>query len=157
MGFVRGGRRSQELIHIGSDPDAGVEPDSPTSCQSRQGADTRLLAMWDIRTVRMPAPLLANRGFATGSGRRLHTLADLVAHAAAEGLVVRLDGTEIQVRRPRAGRPGRRTFVSGKRKQNTIKATIASDARGRMLWASEPSAHAGCTIRPRCGPKASTT
>jgi transposase len=29
---------------------------------------------------------------------------------------VRLDGTEIQVRRPRANRPGRRAFVSGKKK-----------------------------------------
>jgi hypothetical protein len=39
------------------------------------------------------------------------------AYAAAEGLTVRLDGTEIQVRRPKAGRPGRRAFVSGKRKR----------------------------------------
>lgn len=31
----------------------------------------------------------------------------------------KIDGTETQVRRPRAGRPGRRTFVSGKRRQNT--------------------------------------
>jgi hypothetical protein len=47
------------------------------------------------------------------------------AYAAAEGLTVRLDGTEIQVRRPRANQPGRRAFVSGKKKQNTIKATLA--------------------------------
>jgi len=46
---------------------------------------------------------------------------------------VRLDGTEIQVRRPKANRPGRRAFVSGKRKQNTTKATIASDARSRPM------------------------
>jgi hypothetical protein len=57
------------------------------------------------------------------------------AYAAAEGLTVRLDGTEIQVRRPRANRPGRRAFVSGKKKQNTIKATLASDDRGRPIWA----------------------
>jgi len=56
----------------------------------------------------------------------------VLAYAAAEGLTVRLDGTEIQVRRPKANRPGRRAFVSGKRKQNTIKATIASDARGLL-------------------------
>jgi DDE superfamily endonuclease len=85
--------------------------------------------------VRQIRPLLANRGFATPTGVRLHTLADVLAHAAAEGLTVRLDGTEIQVRRPKANRPGRRAFVSGKRKQNTIKATIASDARGRPMWA----------------------
>jgi hypothetical protein len=84
--------------------------------------------------VRQVTPLLANRGFATPSGQRLHTLADVLAYAAAEGLTVRLDGTEIQVRRPKANRPGRRAFVSGKKKQNTIKATVASDARGRPMW-----------------------
>jgi hypothetical protein len=85
--------------------------------------------------IRQILPLLAGRGFATPTGVRLHTLADVLAYAAAEGLVVRLDGTEIQVRRPAAHRPGRRAFVSGKKKQNTIKATIASDARGRPIWA----------------------
>lgn len=45
-----------------------------------------------------------------------------------------MDGTEVQVRRPRAGRPGRRSFVSGKEKQNTIKATTFSDYRGRTLF-----------------------
>jgi hypothetical protein len=85
--------------------------------------------------VRQVTPLLAARGFATPTGVRLHTLADVLAYAAAEGLTVRLDGTEVQVRRPKANRPGRRAFVSGKRKQNTIKATIASDARGRPMWA----------------------
>ena len=85
--------------------------------------------------IRQIRPLLANRGFATVSGQRLHTLADVLAYAAAEGVTVRLDGTEIQVRRPRANRPGRRAFVSGKKKQNTIKATVASDAHGRPLWA----------------------
>ncbi len=99
------------------------------------------LALWygvDRSTVsaavRQITPLLANRGFATPSGQRLHTLADVLAYAAAEGLTVRLDGTEIQVRRPKANRPGRRAFASGKKKQNTIKATIASDARGRPMW-----------------------
>ncbi|WP_406102876.1 transposase family protein [Streptomyces sp. NBC_01003] len=46
---------------------------------------------------------------------------------------LRLDGAETQVRRPRAGRPGRRAFVSGKRRQNTIKTTTFSDGQGRML------------------------
>jgi hypothetical protein len=85
--------------------------------------------------IRQIRPLLASRGYATPTGVRLNTLADLFAYAAAEGLTVRLDGTEIQVRRPKANRPGRRAFVSGKRKQNTIKATIASDAKGRPMWA----------------------
>ena len=47
---------------------------------------------------------------------------------------LRIDGTEVQVRRPRAGRPGRRAFVSGKKKQNTIKSTAISDGQGRLLW-----------------------
>ncbi|MFD5757417.1 transposase family protein [Streptomyces sp. NPDC127044] len=37
-------------------------------------------------------------------------------------------------RRPRAGQPGRRTFVSGKRRQNTVKTTTISDGHGRTLW-----------------------
>jgi DDE superfamily endonuclease len=57
------------------------------------------------------------------------------AYAAAEGVQLRLDGTETQVRRPRANRAGRRAFVSGKKKQNTIKTTTVSDGHGRTLWA----------------------
>jgi DDE superfamily endonuclease len=65
---------------------------------------------------------------------RLRTLADVFAYAAAQGIQLRLDGTETQVRRPQANRCGRRAFVSGKRKQNTIKATTISDQAGRTLW-----------------------
>jgi hypothetical protein len=81
-------------------------------------------------------PLLAARGFAVpGSpGVRLRTLADVFAYAAAEGVRLRIDGTEVQVRRPAANRPGRRAFVSGKKKQNTIKSTVVSDGQGRLLW-----------------------
>lgn len=56
-------------------------------------------------------------------------------YAGAEGVELRIDGTEVQVRRPRANRPGRQAFVSGKKKQNTAKSTILSDQRGRLLWA----------------------
>ncbi|MFJ5193894.1 transposase family protein [Streptomyces sp. NPDC088394] len=52
----------------------------------------------------------------------------------AEGIRLRIDGTKTQVRRPKAGQPGRRAFVSGKRKQNTIKTTTVSDGQGRLLW-----------------------
>ncbi|MFI7536678.1 transposase family protein [Streptosporangium sp. NPDC049376] len=45
-----------------------------------------------------------------------------------------MDGTETQVRRPKAHRPGRCAFVSGKKKQNTTKATTISDGQGRTLW-----------------------
>jgi hypothetical protein len=81
-------------------------------------------------------PLLARRGFAVPGqpGLRLKTLADVFAYAAAEGVKLRIDGTEVQVRRPPAGRPGRRAFVSGKKKQNTIKSTAISDGQGPLLW-----------------------
>jgi hypothetical protein len=86
------------------------------------------------RAIGQIRPLLANRGFATSSGVRLRSLPDVFAYAAAEGIRLRLDGTEIRVRRPRAGRPGRKAFISGKLKQNTIKTTVAADAHGGILW-----------------------
>jgi hypothetical protein len=89
------------------------------------------------RAVGEIRPLLAARGFAVPGepGIRLRTLADVFAYAAARGVTLRLDGTETQVRRPRAGKPGRRAFVSGKKKQNTKKATVITDEAGRTLWA----------------------
>jgi len=86
------------------------------------------------RAVTQTRPLLARRGFATPTGTRLHTLADVFAYAAAEGVTLRVDATEIRVRRPRQGRPGRKAFVSGKLKQNTIKTTVAADHHGATLW-----------------------
>jgi hypothetical protein len=88
------------------------------------------------RAVGEIRPLLAARGFAVPGqpGLRLRTLADVFAYAAAEGVKLRIDGTEVQVRRPKANRPGRRAFVSGKKKQNTIKSTAVSDGQGRLLW-----------------------
>jgi hypothetical protein len=88
------------------------------------------------RAVGEIRPLLAARGFAVPGrpGLRLKTLADVFGYAAAQGVKLRIDGTEVQVRRPPAGRPGRRAFVSGKKKQNTIKATAVSDGQGRLLW-----------------------
>ncbi|MGH3278762.1 MAG: transposase family protein [Trebonia sp.] len=89
------------------------------------------------RAVHEIRPLLAARGFAVPGepGTRLKTLADLFAYAAARGVTLRMDGTEVQVRRPPAGKPGRRAFVSGKKKQNTKKATVFTDEKGRTLWA----------------------
>ncbi|MFD0078419.1 transposase family protein [Streptomyces sp. NPDC127166] len=86
--------------------------------------------------VREVRPLPAARGFAVPGrpGIRLRTLEDLFACAEAEGVELRIDGTEVQVRRPKAGRPGRKAFVSGKRKQNTIKTTTFSDGQGRTLF-----------------------
>ena len=89
------------------------------------------------RAVHEIRPLLASRGFAVPGkpGPRLRTLADVFAYAAAEGVHLRIDGTEVRVRRPRANKPGRRAFVSGKMKQNTKKATVITDEQGRTLWA----------------------
>jgi hypothetical protein len=86
------------------------------------------------RAVTEVRPLLAGRGYATPHGPRLHTLADVLAYAAAHGIRLCIDGSEITVRRPAAGRPGRRAFVSGKKKASTIKFTKISDGRGRTLW-----------------------
>jgi hypothetical protein len=89
------------------------------------------------RAVHEIRPLLAARGFAVPGKPepRPRTLADVFAYAAAEGVEPRLDGAEVQVRRPRANRTGRRAFVSGKKKQNTKKPTVISDGKGRLLWA----------------------
>lgn len=80
--------------------------------------------------------LLAERGCAVPDrpGLRLRTLADVFAYAQAEGIELRLDATEVQVHRPPASRGGRRAFVSGKKKQNTMKATVVADHQGRTLW-----------------------
>lgn len=88
------------------------------------------------RAIGQIRALLAERGCAV-PGRpevRLRTLEDVFAYAHAEGVELRLDATEVQVRRPRAGSGGRRAFVSGKKKQNTMKATVVADHRGRTLW-----------------------
>ncbi len=53
--------------------------------------------------------------------------------ADADGVTLRIDGTETQVRRLKAHRSGRCAFVSGKKKQNTMKTTTISDGHGRTL------------------------
>jgi hypothetical protein len=65
-----------------------------------------------IRAVHEIRPLLAARGFAVPGhlDLRLRTLEDVFAYAAAEGVELRLDGTEIRVRRPgRTGQDGERS------------------------------------------------
>ena len=88
------------------------------------------------RAVREIRGLLAARGFAVpdGSGVRLRTLDDVFAFAEAKGVTLRIDGTEVQVRRPKAHSPGRKAYISGKKKQNTLKAVVISDGQGRCLW-----------------------
>jgi hypothetical protein len=86
--------------------------------------------------VRQIRPLLASRGFAVPDrpGVRLRTLESVFAYAEAEGVGLRIDGTGVQVRRPKAGRPGRTAFVSGRKKQTTIKTTAFSDGQGRTVF-----------------------
>ncbi|MFI9630496.1 transposase family protein [Streptomyces sp. NPDC052042] len=96
----------------------------------RVGSSTIGRAIGEVR------PLLAERGFAVPDrpGVRLRTLEDVFAYAEAENITLRTDGTETQVRRPKARCPGRWAFISGKRKQNIIKTTTISDHQGRTLW-----------------------
>ncbi len=63
------------------------------------------------RAVGEIRPLLAARGSAVPGrpGLRLKTLADMFAYAAAEGVTLRIDGTEVQVRRPEARPRGGRS------------------------------------------------
>ncbi|MGW1090042.1 helix-turn-helix domain-containing protein [Streptomyces sp. NPDC002596] len=99
------------------------------------------------RAIHEIRPLLAAHGFAVPGrpGIRLRSLADVFAYAEAEGVELRIDGTETQVRRPKAGHPGRKAFVSGKKKQNTAKTTIIDDGSGRYAW-REARRHAPTSI-----------
>ncbi|MBP2056543.1 hypothetical protein J2Z21_009562 [Streptomyces griseochromogenes] len=54
----------------------------------------------------------------------------------ASGQTGIIDGTEISVRRPAAGRKGRNKFVSGKAKQNAVTSMVLTDADGRVLYYS---------------------
>jgi hypothetical protein len=58
----------------------------------------------------------------------------VVAHLGASGQLGLLDATEVRVRRPAAGRAGRRRFASGKARANTVKALVITDAGGRLLF-----------------------
>jgi hypothetical protein len=43
------------------------------------------------------------------------------------------NGTEVRVRRPQAGKPGRRAFVSVRLRQNIRKTAVVTDEKGRTL------------------------
>ncbi|MFF0765920.1 hypothetical protein [Streptomyces sp. NPDC003737] len=57
----------------------------------------------------------------------------MFAYAQAEGVELRLDATEIQVRRPPARRGGRRAFVPGKKKA-TRQCSGSRLSRRVMAW-----------------------
>ncbi|MFI1434971.1 transposase family protein [Streptomyces lydicus] len=136
----------------------------------RHGVTHDVLACWFgvdrstiTRAVGEVRPLLAERGCTVSPGVRLRTLAEVVNHLGASGKTGIIDGTEIRVRRPAAGRKDRDKFISGKRKQNAVKSMVITDGNGRVLFCSptKPGSCADITHavragqapgrRPRCG------
>ncbi|TQJ37082.1 transposase family protein [Streptomyces sp. NBC_00080] len=81
-------------------------------------------------------PLLAQRGCTVAPDVRLRTLAEVIEYRRAGGQTGIIDGTEIHVRRPVAGRKDRDKFVSGKTKQNAVKTMVLTDAEGHVLFCS---------------------
>ncbi|MEU9331021.1 hypothetical protein AB0D91_46175 [Streptomyces canus] len=69
---------------------------------------------------------------------RLRTLAEVTEYLGVGGRTGIIDGTEIRMRRPAAGRKDRDKFVSGKTNQNAVKSMVLTDAEGRMLFCSDP-------------------
>ncbi|GGN20198.1 hypothetical protein GCM10011578_050540 [Streptomyces fuscichromogenes] len=81
-------------------------------------------------------PLLAQRGCTVAPDVRLRTLAEVIEYLGVDGRTGIIDGTEIRVRRPAAGRKDRDKFVSGKTNQNAVKSVVLTDAEGRVLFCS---------------------
>ncbi|MGW6007639.1 transposase family protein [Streptomyces sp. NPDC055210] len=74
------------------------------------------------RSIGEVSPLLAQRGSAIPPDARLRTLAEVIEYLGVDGRTGIIDGMEIRVRRPAAGRKDRDKFNSGKTKQNAVKA-----------------------------------
>ncbi|MEU6520520.1 transposase family protein [Streptomyces sp. NPDC046978] len=109
----------------------------------RHGTTHDVLACWFsvdrstiTRAIGEIRPLLAERGCTVSPDVRLRSLAEVVDHLGVTGKVGIIDGTEIRVRRPAAGRKDRDKFVSGKNKQNAVKSMIVTDGEGRVLFCS---------------------
>ncbi|MGW6613353.1 transposase family protein [Streptomyces erythrochromogenes] len=116
----------------------------------RHGATHDVLACWFgvdrstiTRAIGEVRPLLATRGCTITASVRLRTLAEVIDHLGASGQTGIIDGTEIRVRRPTVGRKDRKKFISGKNKQNAVKAMVLTDASGRLLFCS-PAQPASC-------------
>ncbi|MFI1767372.1 transposase family protein [Streptomyces sp. NPDC020800] len=109
----------------------------------RHGTTHDVLACWFgvdrstiTRAIGEVRPLLAQRGCTVAPGIRLRSLAEVIEHLGADGHTGIIDGTEIRVRRPAAGRKDRDKFVSGKTKQNAVKSMVLTDAEGHVLYCS---------------------
>lgn len=88
------------------------------------------------RAVGEVRPLLAERGCTLSPDVRLRTLAEVVDHLGTTGQTGIIDGTEIRARRPASGRKDRDKFISGKTKQNAVKAMVLTAGDGRVLFCS---------------------
>ncbi|WP_260470746.1 transposase [Streptomyces sp. RP5T] len=95
------------------------------------------------RAIGEVRPLLAERGCTISPGVRLRALAEVVDDLGARGKTGIIDGTEIRVRRPDAGRTDRDKFISGKNKQNAVKTMVVTGGDGRVLFCS-PTQHGSC-------------
>ncbi|MFI8392233.1 transposase family protein [Streptomyces sp. NPDC085540] len=106
------------------------------------------------RAIGEVRPLLAARGCTIAAGIRLRTLAEVIDHLGASGQTGIIDGTEIRVRRPAAGRKDREKFISGKHKQNAVKTLVLTDASGRLLFCSpgQPASRADIAHARQLGP-----
>ncbi|MFF4248956.1 transposase family protein [Streptomyces sp. NPDC001822] len=109
----------------------------------RHGVTHDVLACWFgvdrstvTRAIGEVRPLLAARGCTVSPDVRLRTLAEVVEHLGQAGKTGIIDGTEIPVRRPAVGRKDRDKFISGKNKQNAVKAMVFTDGDGRLLFCS---------------------
>jgi hypothetical protein len=116
----------------------------------RLGVTHDVLACWFgvdrstiTRALSEVRPLLAERGCTVSPDVRLRSLAEVIDHLGSSGKTGIVDGTEIRVRRPAAGRKNRDTFISGKNKQNAVKSMVVTDGEGRVLWCS-PTRPAVC-------------
>jgi hypothetical protein len=101
-------------------------------------------------------PLLAARGFATSTGFRLRTLADVFAYAQAEG--VRLGWAAPKSRSadpPPTGPEGAGSSQASGGRTPTSAPSLPTARAARC--GSAPTGQAGCTIRPRSRPKALRT
>ncbi|MBQ0972869.1 transposase [Streptomyces sp. RK31] len=126
----------------------------------RHGATHDVLACWFgvdrstiTRAIGEVRPLLAERGCTVAPGLRLRSLAEVIDYLGASGQTGIIDGTEVRVRRPAAGRKDREKFISGKNKQNAVKSMVVTDATGRLLFCSpaEPASCADITHARKLG------
>nr|WP_240811030.1 transposase family protein [Streptomyces tendae] len=93
-----------------------------TLVHRRHGVTHYVLACWYgvdrstiTRAIGEVRTLLAERGCTVSPDVRLQSLADVVEHLGASRATGIIDGTEIWVRRPAAGRKNRDKFISGKK------------------------------------------